>query len=303
MTDAPLILPPLEPLMLRAPAWPDYALLDFGQGEKLERYGARTIIRPEPQALGARHRPDAEWIAADSAFSGDADEDGAGRWRHGSSLSETWPLAYGEARFLARFTAFRHVGLFPEQSAHWDYMQGEIRAAERPLKILNLFGYTGVASLIAASAGAQVTHVDASKKAIGWARENQELSGMAALPVRWICDDARKFIDREGRRGNSYDGILVDPPKFGRGPKGEVWNLFEDLPELIGACAQILSPDARFMILTAYAIRASFFALDVLMREKLAHRGGSVQSGELLLSDEAASRALSTSLYSRWAKT
>lgn len=303
MTRGTKILPASDPLILRAPSWPDFSLLDMGGGEKLERYGDRTVIRPEAQAIGERHLPEADWIAADSIFSGDTEDEGAGRWRHGRSLTETWPLTYGDVRFFGRFTAFRHVGFFAEQSAHWDFMRTEIDAADRPLKILNLFGYTGVASLIAAKAGAHVTHVDASKKAIGWARENQDLSDMGSLPIRWICDDARKFVEREGRRGNTYDGILVDPPKFGRGPKGEVWNLFEDIPDLIDGCARILAPDARFMILTAYAIRASFFALDVLMRERLAGTGGNVRSGELLLSDQDANRTLSTSLFARWTRS
>lgn len=304
MTKGRSILPASDPLILRAPQWPDFSLLDLGRGEKLERYGDRTIIRPEAQALGERHLPDADWDAADSIFSGDSEDEGAGRWRHGRSLTETWPLAYGDVRFLGRFTAFRHVGFFAEQSAHWDFMRSEIvsgtKAAGRPLRVLNLFGYTGVASLIAAQAGAHVTHVDASKKAMGWARENQDLSKMQDLPVRWICDDARKFVDREARRGKTYDGILVDPPKFGRGPKGEIWNLFDDVPELVDACARILAPEARFMILTAYAIRASFMALDVLMRERLAAKGGSVSSGELLIGTETGDRSLSTSLFSRW---
>lgn len=295
---APLKAKP--PLFLRTSGWADYALLDMGRGRKLERYGERTVIRPEPQALGTCLLPEEAWLSAGSVFTGSAEDDGAGRWRHSGSLSDIWPLAYEDIRFFGRFTAFRHLGVFPEQAAHWQAMRAEIEAARRPLKILNLFGYTGVASLIAAAAGAEVTHVDASKKAIAWARENQALSKMEKAPIRWICDDARKFIEREGRRGKTYDGILVDPPKFGRGPKGEVWNLFDDLPALIDGCAAILSPQSRFLVLTAYAIRASFVALDELMRERLASLGGAVRSGELLIVEQGSGRSLSTSLFSRW---
>lgn len=300
--QAPALLAPHPPVFLTAPDWPDYALLDMGNGRKLERYGERTLVRPEPQALGTCALPEEQWLSADAVFTGNDDEDGAGRWKYGPSLSEIWPLSYRDVRFLGRFTAFRHVGLFPEQASHWDFMRGEIALSRRPFRLLNLFGYTGVASLVAAAAGAEVTHVDASKKAIGWARENQALSKMEKLPIRWICDDARKFVEREGRRGRTYDGILVDPPKFGRGPKGEVWNLFDDLPPLIDACALILSDRARFLILTAYAIRASFYSLDVLMRERLAGQGGMVRSGELVLPAGRSGRALSTSLYSRWTR-
>ncbi|MEM8813470.1 MAG: class I SAM-dependent methyltransferase [Pseudomonadota bacterium] len=299
-TTAPRILAAAAPLFLNARPWPDYCLLDMGNGRKLERYGARTIVRPEPQAMGSQKLPVDQWFSADATFTADGDEDGAGRWKKSGALSEFWPLSYRDVRFFGRFTAFRHVGLFPEQVAHWDFMRAEIETAGRPFRLLNLFAYTGVASLIAAAAGAEVTHVDASKKAIGWARENQALSKMEKLPIRWICDDAVKFVEREGRRGRTYDGILLDPPKFGRGPKGEVWNLFEALPGMIDACATILSPNARFLVLTAYAIRASFAAFDVLMRERLVERGGMVRSGELLLPTHEGERQLSTSLFSRW---
>jgi len=288
------------PVMLTTPGWEDFALLDMGGGEKLERYGKLTIVRPEPQAMGTRRLSDAVWGAADAEFSGDVEEEGPGRWKYKRELPETWPMRYHGIRFLGRFTSFRHVGVFPEQDAHWQWMADQIRAARRPVRILNLFGYTGVASLVAASAGAHVTHVDASKKAIGWARENQTLSGLDDKPIRWICDDAGKFVAREGRRGNLYDGILLDPPKYGRGPKGEVWHLFEDLPEMLRLCRAILAPDALFMVLTAYSIRASFLASHELMMETLQGAGGTIESGELALIEQDGGRALSTSMFSRW---
>ncbi|MCR4283216.1 MAG: class I SAM-dependent methyltransferase, partial [Bauldia sp.] len=218
------------PVMLETEGWGDYALLDSGNGEKLERYGPYRIVRPEAQALWTPRRSAKEWESADAKFVGigedEATGDSGGRWRYRKPLGETWPMSWDGIAFLGRFTNFRHVGLFPEQATHWDWMKGLIAGAKRPLKILNLFAYTGVASLVAAKAGAEVTHIDASKKAIGWARENQALAKLDALKIRWICEDAAKFVEREGRRGNRYNGIILDPPKFGRGPKGEVWDIF-----------------------------------------------------------------------------
>jgi 23S rRNA (cytosine1962-C5)-methyltransferase len=288
--------------MLETSGWSDYALLDSGAGRKLERYGSYRIVRPEAQALWTPRRPPAEWDAADATFVGIGDEEADGRWRYRKPLGETWPLSYDGIRFLGRFTSFRHVGVFPEQATHWQWLKDEIAGAGRKQKVLNLFAYTGLASLVAAKAGAEVTHIDASKKAIGWARENQAAAGLEALPIRWICEDAVKFVEREVRRGNRYDGIILDPPKFGRGPKGEVFDLFADLATIMRLCRDLLSPDARFLILTAYSIRASFLAIDELTAEVLAGLGGTLESGELVLREEGGGRALSTSLFSRWSR-
>ena len=289
------------PLILEVAPNPDYALLDSGGGEKLEQYGPYRIVRPEGQAIWRRALPDHEWDKADALFTGDTDEEGMGRWRFPQApLGETWPMRHDGISYLGRFTSFRHVGVFPEQASHWSHMEGLIREAGRPVKVLNLFGYTGLASLVAARAGAEVTHVDASKKAIGWARENQEMAGLSQKPIRWICEDAMKFAEREERRGNSYDIILFDPPAYGRGPKGEVWQLFEDLPALADICRSILSPKPLAVVLTAYSIRASFFAIHALMRDTFAGMGGTVESGELVIREKSAGRALSTSLFSRW---
>ncbi|MCW5715452.1 MAG: class I SAM-dependent rRNA methyltransferase [Bauldia sp.] len=296
----------LSPLMLTTAGWSDYALLDSGSGEKLERYGRYRIVRPEPQAMWQRRRPAAEWESADAVFTGARDEDADGRWRFRKPLPETWPMEIAGVRFLGRFTAFRHVGVFPEQEPHWSWVSGQLGGADRPLKVLNLFGYTGLASLLAAKAGAAVTHVDASKKSIAWARENQALSGMASAPIRWICDDAMKFVKREERRGNRYDGIILDPPKFGRGPEGETWDIFLQLAEMMRICRTLLSETPRFLILTAYSIRASFVSMHELARETLAGLGGELESGELLLREESGGREegggrlLSTSLFTRW---
>lgn len=289
-------------VILRAPADKDYALLDSGNGEKLERYGSTLIRRPEGQAIWLPRLGAEEWGKAHAVFTGDTDEEGAGRWRfpHGV-MDETFPLSFDGMGYWGRFTSFRHTGVFPEQATHWRAMETAIKGANlgRPVRMLNLFGYTGLASLVAARAGAEVTHVDASKKAIGWARENQALAGLDDKPIRWICDDALKFVQREGRRGNSYDVILLDPPAYGRGPKGEVWQLFEDLPVLLDSVAALQSDRHLTTVLTAYAIRASHFALHELMQEVLAGRPGRLESGELVLEQENGGVSLSTSMFCR----
>jgi 23S rRNA (cytosine1962-C5)-methyltransferase len=289
------------PLILEVTPNEEYALLDSGGGEKLEQYGPYRIVRPEGQAIWQKALPQREWERADAIFTGNTDEEGVGRWRFPKApLGETWPMRHDGIDYLGRFTSFRHVGVFPEQASHWDHMEGLIRAAGRPVKVLNLFGYTGLASLVAARAGAEVTHVDASKKAIGWARENQEMARLSDRPIRWICEDAMKFAEREERRGSRYDIVLLDPPAYGRGPKGEVWQLFDDLPALVDICRSILTPKPLAVVLTAYSIRASFFAIHALMRDAFAGMGGRVESGELVIREKSAGRALSTSLVSRW---
>ncbi|WP_323748349.1 MULTISPECIES: class I SAM-dependent rRNA methyltransferase [unclassified Phyllobacterium] len=279
----------------------DYALLDSGNGLKLEQYGPLRIVRPEGQAIWLPAWDRREWDKADAIFTGNTDEEGVGRWHFPKvPLGETWPLAHEGMPFLGRFTSFRHVGVFPEQGTHWNHMETLIRNAGRTVRVLNLFGYTGVASLVAARAGAEVTHVDASRKAIGWARENQEMAGLGGKPIRWICEDAMKFVAREERRGSFYDIILLDPPAYGRGPNGEVWQLFDNLPDMVDLCRSILTPQPLAVVLTAYSIRASFFAIHELMRDVFTGLGGNLQSGELILRERSAGRALSTSLFSRW---
>lgn len=283
------------PLVLETEGLEDYALIDCGHGRKLERFGALVLDRPEEQAIWTPRLPLGEWERADAMFTGDVDEEGAGRWKRRSGLDESWTCKHEKIRFACRLTSFRHVGAFPEQEPHWAFMRQRLAGSgERP-SLLNLFGYTGLASLIAAEAGAEVTHVDASKKAIAWGRENQELSGLQDKPIRWILDDAAKFAAREVRRGRRYDGILLDPPKYGRGPKGEVWDLFQNLPEMLVLCRDLLKPTG-FLILTAYAIRASFLSMHRLCEEVL---GPGVQSGELALKDKGGG-LLATSLFSRW---
>ena len=296
-------LPETVGMLLETKPTKNYAVLDSGNGQKLERYGELLIARPEGQAIWQPSLPPAEWEKADAEFTGDTEEEGQGRWRYPKKpLSETWPLQFDGIDYWGRFTSFRHTGVFPEQAAHWESIQTAIQNAthQRPVRMLNLFGYTGLASLVGARAGAEVTHVDASKKAIGWAKENQERAGMSNLPIRWICDDAVKFCAREERRGNTYDVILLDPPAYGRGPKGEVWQLFEHLPHMLDLVRALQSDRPLVAILTAYAIRASHIAIHEIMQEVFCGMDGRIESGELLLRQENGSRMLSTSMFSRF---
>lgn len=288
------------PLALQTRGWADYGLLDSGDGRKLERLGPLRLIRPEPQCLWRPRDPQA-WTAADAAFEGAGeDEEAAGRWRRSAAVPQSWTLQFGSVRFAVRLTGFRHIGVFPEHAANWRWIADRLAGSGRPPRVLNLFGYTGLASLAAAAAGAEVTHVDASKKAVQWARENAELSGLADAPVRWICEDARTWVRRELRRGSTYDAIVLDPPKFGRGPGGEVWRLYDDLPELVAGCAALLSPQARFLLLNAYAERISGLALAGLLSEVLSPREGLVEFGELDLVEESRACGVGLSFFARW---
>ncbi|WP_078719584.1 MULTISPECIES: class I SAM-dependent methyltransferase [unclassified Bartonella] len=289
------------PFILETGASADYALVDSGNGKKLERYGSYHIIRPESQALWQPALSQENWANVDAIFTGNRDEEGIGRWFFPKKpLGETWPLSWNGLSFLGRFTSFRHVGVFPEQDAHWRSLEEQIIKTNRSIKLLNLFGYTGIASLIGARSGAIVTHVDASKKAIVWAKANQKKAGLLDRPIRWICDDAVKFVERELRRQKSYDLILLDPPAYGRGPHNEIWQLFDHLPTMIKNCRKLLSNKPLAVVLTVYSIRASFYTFHTLMHDIFKNLGGTIESGELILREESAGRALSTSLFSRW---
>jgi 23S rRNA (cytosine1962-C5)-methyltransferase len=197
-------------------------------------------------------------------------------------------------------TPGRHLGVFPEVAAHWDWMAGLVRGADRPVSVLNLFGYTGLASLAVAAAGAKVTHVDASKKSVAWARENQELSRLGGKPIRWIVDDALKFVERDVRRGTKYDGIVLDPPKFGRGPKGEIWEVYKSLPDLFSACRAVLSDRPLFVVTTVYAVRASAIHVGQAMDEMMRGFKGEMERGELVTREKSAGRLLSQAVFARW---
>lgn len=289
-------------LLLTAPRWQDYELLDSGTGAKLERFGPYRFVRPEGQAIWQPALASSAWSNAEAEFRTDADANG-GQWHFRKPLKPRWQMRYNQLQFWVQPTPFRHLGVFPEQAVHWDWMQNLIATARRPINVLNLFGYTGLATLAAAQAGANVTHVDASKKGIAWARENQALSGLDQKPIRWILDDALKFVRREVRRGARYDGFIIDPPPFGRGPKGEIWRIEESLPALLDECRQLLSPTPLFVVLTAYAIKFSALGLYYVLDELVAGYPGTLSGGEIGVSEQQRGRVLSTAIFARWSAT
>ena len=279
--------------------WKDYELLDTGEGRKLERVGQYTIIRPAASALWKPALAESEWKKAIAEYRGPED-DKKGTWIKNGELPASWDLSYGSIKFSAKLTSFRHLGFFPEQSALWDWMAEKVKNSGRPIKVLNLFGYTGLATLILAEAGAAVTHVDASKQSIAWARENQKMSGLEDKPIRWIVDDALAFIKREARRESFYDAIVMDPPKFGRGPKGEVWKAEEALSELFTACRAILTPTPLFVAVTAYTIPIPATSLGYMVEDLIAPNGGNIESGELANKESGRGRLLASAVFARW---
>lgn len=279
--------------------WSDYGLIDSGNGRKLERYGRYRFIRPEPQAMWAPAHDD--WQAHGEFVPG-SDEEGGGRWfLEDRTLPQSWELGWDEVRFHSSCTPFRHLGFFPDMAPVWQWMRGQVAGKHAP-NVMNLFGYTGVGTLAMAARGCQMVHVDASKKSVGAARENAALSGLSDAPVRWIVDDAVKFVAREVRRERRYDGILLDPPKYGRGPDGEVWRLEEDLPGLIANCRRLLDENSRFLFLTVYAVRMSALAIGELLRQTFADLPGTIEAGELAVREEARGLTLPTAIWARWSR-
>jgi 23S rRNA (cytosine1962-C5)-methyltransferase len=278
---------------LIAEPWSDWALIDCGNGQKLERYGKIRVVRPEPQAMWAPAA--ADWDP-DATFMPGSDEDGGGRWVQHRPVPRQWELSRGNVRFAASLTPFRHLGFFPDMAPQWDWMRERSANAE----VLNLFGYTGVGTLQLSDAGARLVHVDASKKSVDQGKENGRLSGMEDRPIRWIVDDAAKFTAREVRRGRRYDGILLDPPKFGRGPTGEVWRLEEDLAPLLADCRRLLDENSRFLVLTVYAVRMSALAIGELVKQTLGPLGGTVELGEMAVREEHRGLLLPTAIFARW---
>ena len=284
MSNSPLIL---------YPQWDAYALLDCGGRRKLERFGDHLLIRGEPKAWWTENTRLGEWRQADGEIA-----DAGGKWNLGRKPARSWIMEYGPLKFEARLTDMsKHVGVFPEQEPHWRWLGERLRGRRNP-RVLNLFGYTGAASLVAASAGAEVTHVDASKPSINWARHNQALSGLEKAPVRWILDDAFKFVAREVRRQRVYDAILLDPPSFGRGPKGEIWKVEQQIGPLLKNLRKLLVPAGGLVILTMYNIEASPLMLKCLMEDYC--EGGTLEYGELALACTRSPRLLPLSLFARW---
>jgi 23S rRNA (cytosine1962-C5)-methyltransferase len=276
-----------------AEPWDDWGLIDCGAGQKFERYGEVRVVRPEPQAMWA---PASENWNPDATFVPASDEEGGGRWVEHRSVPRQWELSRGNVHFAASLTPFRHLAFFPDMAPQWDWMRQRSADAE----VLNLFGYTGVGTLTLSEAGARLVHVDASKKSVEQGKENARLSGLGERPIRWIVDDASKFAAREVRRGRRYDGILLDPPKFGRGPNGELWRIEEHLAPLLADCRKLLDGESRFLVLTVYAVRMSALAIGELVKQMFADLGGEIEMGEMAVREEARGLLLPTAIFARW---
>jgi 23S rRNA (cytosine1962-C5)-methyltransferase len=278
--------------------WDDYALLDSGNGLRLEKFGKYTLVRPDPQILWKPHLKHSEWEKADAICQKVSDE--KGNWTKQQSMPDKWLMKYNHLSFYCRLTPFKHTGVFPEQSMQWDWIEEKITAAKRPIRVLNLFAYTGISTLAAAHAGGQVTHVDASVPSMAWAKDNQKASGLENKAIRWILDDVTKFCEKEIRRGAKYDAIIMDPPIYGHGPNGERWKFAESFPKLMEVIHKLLSPDPLFVLINAYAISASSLMLENILRDYLPTRRGEFSTGELAIQEEGTGRLLSTGIFSNW---
>ncbi len=275
----------------------DYELLDSGDGEKLERYGKFVLSRPDPQALWGKRLPVLEWQNADAVF---VHSGAKGGWKKKPTVPEKWKIEFGGLSFFIKPTAFKHTGLFPEQEPNWKWIIDNIKSANRPVSILNLFGYTGGATLAALSAGAEVAHIDGSKSAIVWAKENATLSGLDKKPVRWILDDAREFVKRELRRGKRYDGIIMDPPAFGHGPKKELWKIEDDFLIFMKLCEEVLSDKPSFFLINGYSAGYSAIAYENNLSSLVDKFGGEIEKGELAIEESGNGRMLPAGIFARW---
>jgi 23S rRNA (cytosine1962-C5)-methyltransferase len=294
-------LPKLETL---SPAWTEYELLDTGSGRKLERFGSVTLVRPEAQADWPTSLPEKSWNAAHGSFVS-LPRSKNGEWKFAQAVLPRWQMHREDLSFWVEPTPSGHLGVFPDQASHWDWLSSLIGSAAPPPRVLSLFGYTGLATLACAAAGAHVTHVDASRKAIKWARENQTLSQLEDRPIRWLVDDAQAFVARESRRGRTYDGLILDPPRFGRGPKGELWKVEESLPALLRQCRKLLSPAPLFVLLNTYTTvlsrgQTASEATQLLsfLQEMLVEYRAELSAGELFFAD-AASHQIPNSVFAR----
>jgi 23S rRNA (cytosine1962-C5)-methyltransferase len=297
----PSALPHLETL---SPSWTDYELLDSGAGRKLERFGEITVARPEPQAEWSPSLPQKSWDAAHANFV-QLPRSKNGEWKFSQTVPPRWPMRRNNLSFWVEPTPSGHLGVFPDQASHWDWIAAIIQSAPAPPRVLSLFGYTGLATLACAASGAHVTHVDASRKAIKWARENQSLSQLEDRPIRWLVDDAQSFVAREFRRGRTYDGLILDPPRFGRGPKGELWKVEDSLPALLRQCRKLLSPSPLFILLNTYTTvltrgQTTSEAAQLLsfLQEMLVDYAAELSAGELFFADSAG-RKISNSVFAR----
>ena len=280
--------------MYLADAWQDYEILDAGNGNKLERWGQVRLLRPDPQAVWPMQEPrsvDARYIRSAS---------GGGHWEYTKTLPDSWTIQYRDLTFQVRPTGFKHTGLFPEQAVNWDWMRGLVKKAPKPFRALNLFAYTGGATCALAAAGAEVVHVDAAKGMVAWAKENLALCGLGDKPVRFIVDDVMKFVLREQRRGRQYEGILMDPPSYGRGPGGEMWKIEENLYPLVAECCKLLSPEARFFLINSYTTGLAPTVLSNVLQAALLGRGGRIEAGEVGLPISRGTLVLPCGASGRW---
>ena len=312
----------MQPKILITKPSAGYALIDSGEGEKLERFGVFTLARPDPQALWRRSAAPEVWQKAQGVFSNETNGNGvAGKigkifknskteksaWKMKAGVPEKWQILLGGLTLVIKPSSFKHVGVFPEQVGNWDWIREQVKKAKEEraksgekISVLNLFGYTGAASLAAAQAGAEVCHVDSSKTALTWAKENAQASGLSDKPIRWILDDAAAFVRREIKRGKKYDAIIMDPPAFGRGPQGEVWKIENDFLPLLDLCKQILSDKPIFFLMSGYASGYSALAYENILKNFAVNLGGVVEIGELAIEEEKTGRLLPAGIFGRW---
>ena len=287
--------------MRAANHWKDYELIDTSRGERLERWGDVLLIRPDPQILWDTPRKDPRWKQAHARYH--RSNTGGGQWERYRPIPDSWQIAYGDLRFALKPMGFKHTGLFPEQAVNWDLMADLIKKENRPVRVLNLFGYTGAATLACVAAGAHVTHVDASKGMVAWGKENAVASGLADKPMRWLVDDCVKFVQREQRRGNVYDGILMDPPSYGRGPGGEVWKLEEQVYPLVAECVKLLSDDPLFFLINSYTTGLSPSVMQYVLGTLLPKNiGGHLSADEIGLPVTDSGMVLPCGATAMWCK-
>ena len=280
--------------------WKDYEVIDCSSGEKLERWGDYMLVRPDPQVIWNTEKNKKQWNNINGHYHRSAK--GGGEWEF-FDLPEQWSIHYKSLTFNLKPFSFKHTGLFPEQATNWDWFSDKIRNAGRPIKVLNLFAYTGGATLAAAAAGASVTHVDASKGMVGWAKENAVSSGLADAPIRWIVDDCVKFVEREIRRGNKYDGIIMDPPSYGRGPKGEIWKIEESIHHFVQLCASLLSDNPLFFLVNSYTTGHAPAVLTYMISTEVSNKyGGHVEAEEIGLPVTKSGLVLPCGASGRWCK-
>lgn len=286
--------------ILVADDWTDYELIDSGDEEKLERFGAFMVVRPEPKAIWKKSHNQAIWSQA--AMTYHRNNEGGGKWQYNKRTPPSWTITWHDLTFIVKPTGFKHMGVFPEQAAIWKWIHNKIKSAHRPISVLNLFAYTGGSTLAAASADASVTHLDSAREIITWANENVEASGLGNKSIRWMPEDALTFVKREIKRGRKYDAIILDPPKFGRGNKNEVWKIEKDLPRLLDQCKMLLSSHPLFILINAYAVSYSSITLGDLLSQMTHDLQGTVNYGELATKQTATPLLLPNSIYATWVK-